>query len=145
MPAIIKNIRRYGCPVQGGAVFPEEPKRNFRRVKLLSTYMDHNPFLLRYQTLYQPNLIHRLVKQTSISVNKSNIFEAKILDDENSFQQKCNEVSNLIGPIRDYKYADVGEADVFAHECEIVMKRCSNVCLKQTNGRRSQNFRYGPD
>ena len=39
-------------------------------------------------------------------------------------------VGNLIGPIRDYKYADVGEADVFAHECEIVMKRCSNVCAE---------------
>ena len=106
--------------------------------------MDHNAFLLRYQTLYQPKLIHRLVKQPGISASKSNIFEAKILDNENFFQ-KCNEVGNSIGPIRDYKYADVGEADVFAHECEIVMKRCANVCAKQKNGRRSQNFRYGPD
>ena len=51
--------------------------------KLLSTYMDHNPFLLRYQTLYQPNLIHRLVKQTSISVKQKAIsLKQKILDDE---------------------------------------------------------------
>ena len=98
---------------------------------LLSAYMGHNAFLLRYQTQYQPNLIHRLVKQTGISIKQKAIsFKQKILDDENSFQYKCNNVSNLIRPIRDYKYADVGEADVFAHECGIVLKTCSNVCAE---------------